>query len=191
MGLIPRESESGSCQLAYIGGTATAVANRQESCKNNCKIPLMHVLKHVSKGPDTYCVLTATPLYLTHAQLAATTMGFPAMLISSVRHPAALQRMSRPITSVTFPVRTPKRRMLGPLALGSLSQGAGAPTCPLRKAIGPRTAAFLGDALQLHRRLQELLCSLGDLLLPEWQFTTIVGFISEIVCFPVTENIKF
>lgn len=31
----------------------------------------------------------------------------------------------------------------------------------------------------------------GRSLLPEWQFATIVGYISEIVSFPMTENIKF
>lgn len=151
----------------------------------------MHVLKHVSKGPDTYHMLAVTSVYFTHAQLAAIITGFPAMLISSVRYLAAVQRMSRPITSVTFPITTMKRSMLGPLTLASLSQGAGAPTCPLGKVIGPRTAACLHGPLHLHRRLQELLCSLGDLLLPEWQFATIVGYISENIYFPMTENIKF
>lgn len=98
-----------------------------KSHQNYYKIPLGHVLKHVSKGLDTYGVLTATRVSLTHAQVAVTvvtSLGFPVMLINSVRHLAALQRMSRPITPVTFLVKTPKRSMLGPLALGSPSQGA-------------------------------------------------------------------
>lgn len=89
MGQTLRESESGSHQLAHIDGTATARANREQKSPNGYKIPLGQVLKHVSKGPDTDGVLSATPVFHTRAQLAVTvitSLGFTVMLMSSDRH---------------------------------------------------------------------------------------------------------
>lgn len=76
-----------------------------KSHQNDYKIPLGHVLKHVSKGPDTYGVLTATPVSLACARLAVTvitSLGFPVILMSGVRHLADSQRTSRHIMSVTL-----------------------------------------------------------------------------------------
>lgn len=81
--------------------------------------------------------------------------------------------------------------MLGPLALGSLSQGAQELMSPLGKAIGPRTAACLGACSATAPEAARAALLPRYLSLPELQFAAIMGFISEIICFPTTENIKF
>lgn len=81
--------------------------------------------------------------------------------------------------------------LVGSLHLGLTAMGWTSTNVPPRKGHRPLAAADLGHALQPRQRLHRLLCRLGDVLLPERPFATIKGFISEIICFPMTENIKF
>lgn len=111
-----------------------------------------------------------------HCQLGL----FPVMVMSSVG-PFAEDKQAHNVCHLSCWVPSPWPRC----------NGVDKHQCAALERPSTPTAAGLGHALQPHRRLHRLLCPLGEILLPEGPFTTIMGFISEITCFPMTENIKF